>query len=84
MASEPWYAVAPNDVFPEEFGHFLLGNARVRAVFNQYHAELLAADFWRERQRRIRAGELEDVFPYPAAVRFAQRFPASFPHSNGV
>ena len=30
MSSEPWYAIGPNDVFPEEFGRFLLGDARVR------------------------------------------------------
>jgi len=26
MSGEPWYSVARNDVFPEEFGTFLLGN----------------------------------------------------------
>jgi isocitrate dehydrogenase kinase/phosphatase len=30
MASEPWYHVAKNDVFPEQFSVFLLGNPRVR------------------------------------------------------
>ena len=84
LAAEPWYAVAPNDVFPEEFGHFLLGNPKVRAIFEAHHGELLDARFWRERQRRIRAGELEDVFPYPAALRFSNRFSSSPQHSNGV
>jgi len=31
---------------------------------------LLEALFWRERQARIRQGVLDDVFPYPEAVRF--------------
>ncbi len=70
MASEPWYAVGPNDVFPEEFATFLLGNPAVRKPFMAHHAELLRADFWRSRQARIRAGVLEDVFPYPEALRF--------------
>ena len=26
MSSEPWYSVGPHDVFPEEFGTFLLGD----------------------------------------------------------
>ena len=30
MSSEPWYAIGPNDVFPEEFGRFLLAT-RARA-----------------------------------------------------
>jgi len=81
-AAEPWYAVAANDVFPEEFGHFLLGNPRVRAIFEAHHGELLRADFWRDRQARIRSGEFEDVFPYPTPLRFAHRFP--LPESTGA
>src|SRR5690606_12798098 len=70
MAAEPWYPVGPHDVFPEEFATFLLGNPRVRGPFLRYHADLLSADFWQERQARIRAGVLEDVFPYPERLRF--------------
>jgi isocitrate dehydrogenase kinase/phosphatase len=70
MASEPWYPVGANDVFPEEFGTFLLGHPAVRKVFTAHHGELLEASFWRERQARIRQGVLDDVFPYPEAVRF--------------
>jgi isocitrate dehydrogenase kinase/phosphatase len=73
MASEPWYPVGPTDVFPEEFGTFLLGDPRVRSVFMAHHAELLEAGFWQQRQQRIRAGLLEDVFPYPDALRFRHR-----------
>lgn len=70
MASEPWYPVAPNDVFPEEFGTFLLGNPLVRAPFLKYHADLLDPAYWQDKQARIRAGILDDVFPYPARLRF--------------
>ncbi len=70
MAAEPWYPVGPQDVFPEEFATFLLGNPRVRGPFLRYHADLLSAEFWQERQARIRAGVLEDVFPYPERLRF--------------
>lgn len=74
MASEPWYTVGPTDVFPEEFGTFLLGDRRVREVFMKHHADLLDAAFWQEKQARIRAGELEDVFPYPESLRFRNRY----------
>jgi isocitrate dehydrogenase kinase/phosphatase len=73
MASEPWYAVGPNDVFPEEFETFLLGDPRIREVFRKYHADLLDAAYWQERQRRIGHGQLEDVFPYPDSLRFRHR-----------
>jgi len=73
MSAEPWYSVGPHDVFPEEFGTFLLGDPRVRELFMKHHADLLEPAFWQERQRRIREGELDDVFPYPDALRFRHR-----------
>ena len=70
LASEPWYAVARNDVFPEEFATFLLGDPRLREAFLRHHAELLEPEFWQECQRRIEAGEIVDFFPYPESLRF--------------
>jgi isocitrate dehydrogenase kinase/phosphatase len=70
MAAEPWYPVGPNDVFPEEFGRFLLGDPGLRRRFMAEHADLLDADYWQRKQARIRAGMLEDVFPYPESLRF--------------
>jgi isocitrate dehydrogenase kinase/phosphatase len=70
MSGEIWYTVAKNDVFPETFGPFLLGNDRVRKVFMQHHADLLDPVFWQEHQARIRRGEVIDVFPYAPERRF--------------
>jgi isocitrate dehydrogenase kinase/phosphatase len=74
MSAEPWYNVGPNDVFPEEFGTFLLGDPRVRAVFESHHGDLLDAAFWQRKQANIRAGRFDDVFPYPESVRFRNRY----------
>ncbi|MEO8165037.1 MAG: bifunctional isocitrate dehydrogenase kinase/phosphatase [Betaproteobacteria bacterium] len=74
MAAEPWYPVGPDDIFPEEFATFLLGEPRVRAAFLERHAELLDVDFWLATQQRIAAGNVEDVFPYPETLRFRHRF----------
>jgi isocitrate dehydrogenase kinase/phosphatase len=74
MAAEPWYSVGPDDVFPEEFRTFLLGDDRIRAVFLEHHADLLDVEFWQRKQARIRAGVLEDVFPYPESLRFRNRY----------
>ncbi|MEZ5660104.1 MAG: bifunctional isocitrate dehydrogenase kinase/phosphatase [Burkholderiaceae bacterium] len=70
MASEPWYSVGPTDVFPEEFETFLLGHSDIRKHFMAHHAELFDPAYWQDRQRRVRAGELDDVFPYPRRYRF--------------
>lgn len=72
MAAEPWYPIGPHDVFPEEFGTFLLGSTKVRGPFLRYHADLLTVGYWQARQDRIRAGQFEDVFPYPESLRFNQ------------
>ena len=74
MSGEVWYPVARNDVFPEEFATFLLGNRENRAIFLKYHADLLDAEFWQECQRNIREGRMEDFFPYPAHLRFCNLF----------
>jgi isocitrate dehydrogenase kinase/phosphatase len=71
MSAEPWYSVAPNDVFPEQFATFLLTDPDLRARFMRHHGNLLDATYWRETQERIRAGHVTDVFPYPESLRFA-------------
>jgi isocitrate dehydrogenase kinase/phosphatase len=74
MSGEPWYRVEKHDVFPEQFGPFLLGDPRIRAAFLKHHADLLTPDFWQQRKERILAGGMEDVFPYPLEERFVHRF----------
>jgi isocitrate dehydrogenase kinase/phosphatase len=64
MSGEVWYSVAKNDVFPETFGPFLLGNPLVRQEFMKHHADLLDVEFWQLHKDRIAAGHVHDVFPY--------------------
>jgi len=64
MAAEPWYSIAPNDVFPEEFPTFLFGDTAQRRLFNELHGELFAAEYWQSLQQAIAAGKIIDVFPY--------------------
>ncbi|MWV18027.1 bifunctional isocitrate dehydrogenase kinase/phosphatase [Pseudomonas sp. L-22-4S-12] len=64
MSSEPWYSVAPLDVFPEEFPPFLFADIRQRRLFNQLHGDLFDAAYWQGLQEAIRAGKVIDVFPY--------------------
>ena len=73
MAAEPWYAVGPNDVFPEEFATFLLTSERVRESFMRHHADLLDYRSWQALQQRIESGQMQDVFPYAEALRFCNQ-----------
>jgi isocitrate dehydrogenase kinase/phosphatase len=73
MASEPWYPVAKNDVFPEQFGTFLLGNPLVKKYFLKHHADLLTPRYWQNAKQRLLAGYIDDVFPYPQELRFSYK-----------
>jgi isocitrate dehydrogenase kinase/phosphatase len=64
LLAEPWFSVAENDIFPEEFLHFLGLKDSLRTAFLAYHAELFEARYWREAQARLRRGEINDIFPY--------------------
>ncbi len=64
MSAEPWYSVAPNDVFPEEFPVFLFTDVTHRKLFSQMHGDLFKARYWQGLQQAICEGTVIDVFPY--------------------
>ncbi|MBY5922830.1 bifunctional isocitrate dehydrogenase kinase/phosphatase [Ferrimonas balearica] len=68
-AAEPWYSVGPMDVFPEEFGRFLLGRAEVRKAFMVHHKDLLTQAYWQGLKEGIQAGQFPDLYPYRKACR---------------
>ncbi|MCS4534225.1 bifunctional isocitrate dehydrogenase kinase/phosphatase [Neisseria montereyensis] len=70
MSGEVWYPVNKGDVFPEEFGPFLLGEPDVRKVFLEHHKDLLSPEFWQGKKERLEAGLYDDFYPYPQSVRF--------------
>jgi isocitrate dehydrogenase kinase/phosphatase len=73
MASQPWYSVRPNDVFPEEFPGFLMRAGPNLTYLRQVHGDIFDADFWNDLKRRIQAGEIMDVFPYRTGFRFLRK-----------
>jgi isocitrate dehydrogenase kinase/phosphatase len=64
ISAEPWFSVRENDVFPEEFLNFLSLPGPTRAALLEQHADLFHPDFWRSVQRKLREGEIPEVFPY--------------------
>jgi isocitrate dehydrogenase kinase/phosphatase len=69
MAAEPWFAVGPDDVFPEEFSSFLGVEGDLRQAFLDKHSDLLTARWWQDTQRRVAGGEMIDIFPYEDRLR---------------
>jgi isocitrate dehydrogenase kinase/phosphatase len=84
LSAEPWYPVRKNDVFPEQFATFLLGNPRIRKFFMKYHADLLTPEYWQARKEKILAGVVEDVFPYPQEIRFCNQPDALTPAARAA
>ena len=73
MASEPWFYVDENDVFPEEFQKFLGLRAPLRDVFIKHHNDLFEVSFWQQAQQMIQAGELPHIYPYARDCRLKRK-----------
>jgi len=73
-AAEPWYSVAPEDMFPEELATFALSNRKYREAFKEAHEDLLDADYWKKIQENVKNKIYGDVFPYPDELRFCNMF----------
>ena len=69
FAAEPWYSVAPGDMFPEELATFALANPKYRKAFLIHHSDLLDARYWQQHQRNITNGMIENVYPYPKELK---------------
>jgi isocitrate dehydrogenase kinase/phosphatase len=69
FAAEPWFYVGEQDVFPEEFGSFLVPSGPLRGTFLERHGDLLDMAFWQDVQQRLARGEVVDVFPYRREAR---------------
>ena len=73
MASEPWFYVDENDVFPEEFIKFLGLRAPLRDVFCEHHNDLFKVRFWQQAQQMIQAGKLPHIYPYARNCRIKRK-----------
>jgi isocitrate dehydrogenase kinase/phosphatase len=70
LADQPWFAVNPGDVFPEEFRRYLRFPRELQQVFDGAHADLCEPAFWRRMQRLHAGGSPPEFFPYPETARF--------------
>jgi len=67
LSSEPWFHVDENDVFPEQFGHFLGMSRSLEPVFFEEHADLLTSRFWRGIQAQCRSDNLLAIQTIPCS-----------------
>ncbi len=76
MSATPYYHVGPNDIFPEEFPRFLIGNPEMREIFFRLHGDLYSVKYWRGVQAQLRRKEIIDVYPYRDVQRFCHIYGA--------
>jgi len=69
IASEPWFFVGENDIFPEEFPRFLGFRPDLLRTLLAHHGDLFETAGWRRVQGALRTGNILDIFPYRAEKR---------------
>lgn len=69
MRAEPWFAVGPHDVFPEELSRFLGMPEKLRRALIETYPELFEPGWWRALQARVQAGKIHEFPPYPPERR---------------
>jgi isocitrate dehydrogenase kinase/phosphatase len=67
-----WFRVEENDVLVDEWERFLGVPPDLKDYFRQKHGDLFTLDYWIEVQRRIMAGKLHFVLPYPPQRRLVR------------
>ncbi|WP_218309956.1 bifunctional isocitrate dehydrogenase kinase/phosphatase [Alteromonas antoniana] len=63
-------SVAPNDVFPEQFEHFIVGKKQFKDILKSLHGDLMTPEYWREVQAITAKGEVQNFTPYNPQMRF--------------
>ncbi|MCW8091782.1 bifunctional isocitrate dehydrogenase kinase/phosphatase [Alteromonas sp. ASW11-130] len=66
-------SVAPNDVFPEQFEHFIVGKRHLKNLLKRLHGDLMSPAYWKEIQALTANGEVQNFTPYNESMRFPRR-----------
>jgi isocitrate dehydrogenase kinase/phosphatase len=72
MSSEPWYPVAENDVFPEEFRFFMFPDKNKKEIFYNKFSKLLDSNYWCSVQDSIEKNGVGDYYPYSNKNRMCE------------
>ncbi len=64
-ADGAWFSTDLNDVLVDEWQRYLGVPKDLDEYFRQKHGRLFTAGYWLEEQRRVEAGRLHFVLPYP-------------------
>ncbi len=68
--SESWFTPNLNDIFPEQFPQFIVGDITLQDFMRERHNDIFEASFWTGVQAKLEQGEIISVFPYDENLRF--------------
>ncbi|MFA3792182.1 bifunctional isocitrate dehydrogenase kinase/phosphatase [Aliiglaciecola sp. SL4] len=63
-------SVSPEDVFPEQFEHFIVGKRHLKDLLKKLHPDLMTAKYWVEAQKKAATGTVQHFTPYSPELRF--------------
>lgn len=58
-------SVGPNDVFPEQFEHFIVGKKEFKEILKELHGDIMTAEYWQGIQALTSSGAIPNFTPYP-------------------
>ena len=65
-------SVSPEDVFPEQFEHFIVGKKHLKQMLKEMHPELMQPEYWRKVQQEASTGIIKFFTPYSKEKRFTR------------
>lgn len=74
--NDDWYAmdtmsIGPNDVFPEQFEHFIVGKKHLKQLLKTLHPELMQVEYWLALQAQASNMDIPNFTPYSLEHRFS-------------
>lgn len=57
-------SVGPEDVFPQQFEHFIVGKREFKEILKELHGDLMTAEYWQALQAKAKDGEIKAFTPY--------------------
>lgn len=69
LSAQAWFSADADDVFPEEFRHYLRFGKDIQPIFNETHGDLATVDFWLRMKEKAQLAGPSRFFPYPRSAR---------------
>ncbi|MET1219128.1 MAG: bifunctional isocitrate dehydrogenase kinase/phosphatase [Glaciecola sp.] len=57
-------SVGPNDVFPQQFEHFIVGKKHLKDLLKELHGDIMTPEYWQKIQRMCAEGKYLNFTPY--------------------